>query len=190
MRRSASLRRDHPCTLCYSPWPSDQALLLAKLKRALGTDFNYNKPVWKISANGLIVVFIHFLKDLLNSNNPFGCTVTLTKFSIKTEKIFLKLHLSNFRLTQYWCTKHKYGNCSCIWYLERRIKIVLPLFILVESLTKITYSPKSASPRFQLLVTAMLQFARIKTQIAFSSLWNHYPGKIHNSLKWHDVRYI
>lgn len=38
MRRSASLRRDHPCALCYAPWPSDQALLSAKLKCALGTD--------------------------------------------------------------------------------------------------------------------------------------------------------
>lgn len=76
MRRSASLRRDHPCTLCYSSWPSDQALLLAKLKCALSTDLITKNPVRKILANRLIIAIIHFLKDLLKRNNPFGCTVT------------------------------------------------------------------------------------------------------------------
>lgn len=77
MRRSACLPRDHPCTVCYSSGPSDQALLLAKLKCASSTDLITKNSIQKILANRLIIVFIHFLKDLLKRNNPFGCTVTL-----------------------------------------------------------------------------------------------------------------
>lgn len=48
--RSASPQRDHPCTLRYPPWPSDQALLLAKAKRALSTNLiitNLYKTSWQ-----------------------------------------------------------------------------------------------------------------------------------------------
>lgn len=108
---------------------------------------------------------------------------------MKTEKLVLKLSFSDFSLTEFWCTKHRVMG-SCSWYLKRKVKIILPPFILVETLTEIPCYPNPASSRFHLLVTAMLQFAWLKTWITFSSVWNHYPGKICKPLKWHNEEHL